>query len=74
MALTHSELDRCQAEKVTLRHPKTGDTPYVIVGKGMMKFDGTWSHCFTYMNVKTKQSYTREVDDFKKFTAPKLKP
>lgn len=68
------QLKKAQAQKVTLKHPKKPDSSYIILGFGKMKLDGgVWRDSVTYMDVKSKDSFTREVTGMGNFTAPKLK-
>ena len=58
----------------SMRHPKTGPTvAWVPVGVGKMKVNGVWVESCTFINPKTKDSFTKATDDFKSFTSPKLK-
>lgn len=65
--LSALQLQAAQRDKQTIKHPSRPEGTYVILGFGKMKCDGEWFDSCTYMNVKTRESYTRKVDDFKKF-------
>lgn len=65
--LSRIQLEAAKRDKQTIKHPSRPDETYVVLGFGRMKFDGQWYESCTYMDVKTRESYTRQVDDFKKF-------
>lgn len=65
--LSEMQLRVAFRDKATIKHPSRPEDTYIIIGFGKMKCDGQWYECCSYMNVKTREAYHRNVNDFKKF-------
>lgn len=65
--LSEPQLRVAFRDKSTIKHPARPEETYIIIGFGRMKVSGVWYECCSYMDVKTREAYHREVSDFKKF-------